>query len=718
MNGSVLLFLLAATPTGPVDFDTEVLPMLAKAGCNAGACHGAAAGRGGFKLSLFGGDPAADYRVIVRDLEGRRVNLVRPERSLLVLKPTWQLDHEGGERFAADSREAEVLLDWIRAGAPREKPRQLSELAVTPRAFTAQQLPAELQLAVTAKFDDGTVRDVTDLALYVPADSASTAVDERGRVQVLRPGRHSIVVRFLTHVQAVQVTAPQPNNSFDLATAPRNNWIDDEIYRALSDLRLPPSPRADDATLLRRVTLDLTGRLPTPDRVRSYLADDNPLKFDVEVDRLIAGPDFAEYWTYKLARWLRIRVGPNDADGAKTYFAWLRRQVETRQPLDRIVAELLTSDGNTHEQGPPNFHRSAGDARAEAEHVAEALLGIRLRCANCHNHPLDRWTQDDYHGLAAIFAKLERGAVVQIRSSGEVIHPATGEPARQRIPGERFLPANGDGRGELARWVISRENPRFATAWVNRLWQSLLGRGLVEPVDDLRDTNPATHPALLDRLAHDFANNGHDLRHTVRLIVSSAAYQRSSQALPASQLDDKFYSHALSRPLAPEVLLDAIRDATGQAVRYYPFPDPPRMLARFKISQDARVTSSMRAIQFHSPQLAYPDLGPLAPCSADNLDCPAEPSAAVSLDDLTAQLHWINGSIINGQLKDSPQLLNLEGQVPVERMIENSYLRTVSRLPSEREFSHWRKQLANGDEERREDFAWALLSCREFVTNH
>ena len=333
---------------------------------------------------------------------------------------------------------------------------------------------------------------------------------------------------------------------------------------ALAALRLPPSPRADDAALLRRVTLDLTGRLPTPERIRAFLADKSSGKFAAEVDRLLASPEFTEYWTFRFARWLRVRTGPNDAAGTKALHGWLRQQIAAGRPLDEWTAELITSEGNSHEYGPANFHRNATDARGEAEYVAESLLAIRLRCANCHNHPLDRWTQDDYHGLAAIFARLERGPVVSLKLSGEVIHPVTGEAAIPRLPGERFVQPSEDNRAALADWITSSDDRRFARAQVNRLWHALFGRGLVEPIDDLRETNPASHPQLLDRLADDFASHRYDVRHTLRLLAGSAAYQRGDRPLPEAKSDDRFYSHARARPLLPEVLLDAVCDALGE----------------------------------------------------------------------------------------------------------------------------------------------------------
>lgn len=698
-----LLLLLSANPP-PVDFDTDVLPVLTKAGCNAGACHGAAAGRGGFKLSLFGGDPAADQRAIACELEGRRVNLAHPERSLLLLKPTWQLEHEGGERFTADGPEAAVLLAWIRAGAQRTAPRQLVRLEVSPTQAAVEMLPAEYVLKAVAQFDDGSSRDVSGQAVYTPADPASTEVDALGRVKVLRPGRHSIVVRFLTQVVAVQVTASYPQPALAVDALPRHNWVDDEINATLAALRLPLSAQADDAALLRRVTLDLTGRLPTPERIREYLADRRPgaEKFVAEVERLLASPQFTEHWTFKVAEWLRIQPGPNDREGTETYYAWLREQIAARRPLNELIAELITADGDSHTQGPPNFHRSTGDARGEAEHVAEALLAIRLRCANCHNHPLDRWTQDDYHGLAAIFAKLDRTRAVKLKTTGETIHPVTGEAALPRIPGEKFLDPAADGRPQLAAWLTAKDNRYFARAWVNRLWESLLGRGLVHPVDDLRDTNPATHPALLDRLTHDFTAAGFDLRHTLRLIALSAAYQRGATPQAASLHDDRFYSHALPRPLSQEVLLRAVCTATGVGQHAQPKYTPP----------PSRMVSDRPRQQPFDP-LAVAVCAGQPGQAKDGLPQPP--------NELTAQLHWLNGPIVNAKLTDPTSALAelAKSNPPPAKLIETYYLRTLSRLPSESELKFWQGELTSGDwAEKCQDLAWSLLSCREFVTNH
>jgi hypothetical protein len=711
VNAISLLLLLAASPA-PVDFDTEVLPVLTKAGCNAGACHGAASGRGGFKLSLFGGDPAADHRAIAAQFEGRRVNLARPERSLLLLKPTWQLDHEGGQRFEEDSAEARLLLNWIRDGAARQPVRRLARLSAHAEQDAFEMLPAETSLAVTARFDDGTACRVDGLAVYAPADPAATEVDAHGNVKVLLPGRHAIVVRFLTEAVAVQLTAAFANPPLELSAAPRGNWIDDEIHGTLAELRLPPSPPADDATLLRRVTLDLTGRLPTPERIRWYLAQTSERKLETEVDRLLGSREFTEYWTYKLWHWLGADDSSQLAQSRAVFYGWLEEQIAAARPLDEWTREMLVATGDSSEVGPANFQRLAADARAQAEHVVESLLAIRLRCANCHNHPLDRWTQDDYHGLAAIFARVERGDVVKLRPSGEVTHPVTGEAAIPKIPGGEFLDASGDGRLALADWLASKENPYFARAWVNRLWESLLGRGLVHPSDDLRDTNPATHSALLDRLASDFAANQFRIRHTLRLIATSAAYQRSGRALPENRHDARYYSHAVARPLESGVLIKAVCQVTG--VRYENL-----------VIRERGEKGMMSRTPRRSREPAFDPFG-VAQCDGTRLANVGDRIGGVAQQTgspfaLSGRLEWLAGDLINHRLDDMDNELSrlVRRQVSPQRLVEEYYLRTLSRLPTKAESTFWNEELARGDRAARcEDFAWALLSCEEFVTNH
>ncbi|MGH7127122.1 MAG: DUF1549 domain-containing protein, partial [Planctomycetaceae bacterium] len=453
-----LLFsvLLAAEPTPTrIDFDTEIVPLLTKSGCNAGACHGSAAGRGGFKLSLWGSDPAADYAAIVRELEGRRINLARPERSLVLLKPAEFLPHGGGTRFDIPSAPADRLLAWIRAGAPRntDEPRRLTRLDVTPRTAFLERPGETVSLRAIAHFDDGRTRDVTGWTVFTAADPSAVEIDsETAEAAVRRRGLHTVVARFLDRVEPVRLFVPYSDQPIPLAEPSADNFIDRHVLTMLERLRLPVSPPADDATFLRRARLALTGRLPTPEEIDAFTTDTAAEKRERLLDRLLASEDFADYWAFEFAKLLRIRALANDDAVAHTSHSWLRQAIAEGMPYDRMVRTLLTAEGDSHTVGPAGFSRMTAGPREQAEHVSEIFLGVRLRCANCHDHPLDRWTQDDYHGLAAIFANVERGRIVSVSERGEVMHPATGEPAVPRLPGAEFLSDAPDHRPALAGW--------------------------------------------------------------------------------------------------------------------------------------------------------------------------------------------------------------------------------------------------------------------------
>jgi hypothetical protein len=454
----------------PLDFDTQIIPVLTKAGCNAGACHGAAAGRGGLHLSLWGADPSADFETLVHAFEGRRINTVRPAASLIVAKPTGYLDHGGGQVLDEHSPGTKLLLAWIGSGAARGGGRKLTRLEVSPLRQVIQSVPAEVQLEVLASFDNQPPEDVTPWTVFTPSDTAAIQVDaERGVARILRRGQQVLIARFLDQVVALQWTVSLNDRPVDHTSVPRTNFIDDDILRTLTDLRLPVSLPADDAAYLRRVSLDLTGRLPVPDAVDSFLRDQSATKRETLVDSLLASEAFADYWTLFIARLLRVHSLPNEQEGMRAYAQWLRRQIADQAPLDRMGRELLTATGDSHAVGAANFGRMVSDARAHAELVSQFFLGMRMGCANCHNHPLDRWTQDDYHGLAAVFARLDRGRQVRLLSRGAVTNLRTGEPAVPRIPGERDLLENGDPSAAVAQWLTSGENLYFARATVNRL---------------------------------------------------------------------------------------------------------------------------------------------------------------------------------------------------------------------------------------------------------
>ena len=693
---------LADDGSSRVDFRNDLVPVFTKHGCNTGACHGAAIGRGGFRLSLYGGDPAADYDAIVRRVSGRRVNLTRPNESLIVLKSAEYVEHGGGTVFDYDGESARLLIDWIRQGARYESIRRLKRVEVTPLRHVAESLGESVPLQAVAHYSDGSKRDVTQWTIFAAEDASAVEIDsESATSKTIRRGRHIVVARYLSEVVPIEMIVPLTDSEVDLAAESRNNFIDDEILKSLAVLGLEPSPTAADAAFLRRVSLDLTGRLPSAERVNVFLADVKPDKRAVLVDELIRSKEFSEYWTFQFAKLLRIRPQRDDGEGAFTYHRWLATQIRDNVNYKELARSLIMATGDSHTSGPPNFYRTVAGPREQAEFMSELFMGSRLRCANCHNHPLDRWTQNDYHGLAAIFAKIERGRIVSEKPSGQTIHPRTLEPAIQRIPGERFL-ANDtdDSRKQLADWLTDASNPYFAKAIVNRLWKRMMGRGLVEPVDDFRDTNPATHPALLDKLATDFIENGYSLRHSLRVIATSDAYARSANAIEQNKDDDRFYAHALRRPLEPEVLADAISDVVGIADKYGEEPD------------------GTRAIALVNPKTPSRTLDILGRCGRDE-SCEGAPG---TVSGLSQKLHLFNGPLLNARITaEGSRLKRLwdAGKQPAA-IIDEFYMVALGRYPTAQERIYWKRQLQSVDKKKAflEDFVWGLLASREFVTNH
>ena len=690
-----------------LDFNTEVMPVFTKFGCNSGACHGAAVGRGGFKLSLYGGDPSSDYDSIVRDSRGRRVNLVDSERSLLMQKPTEAIEHGGGTVLDMDGESARLLTAWISQGAmPHRKARErmsLVKLDISPTKTVLNSIKDQVKLTAIAQFSDGSQKDVTAWTVFSAEDQSAISIDsETYRVKVLRRGRHIVVARFLEKVVPIELIVPLSDQPIDISKVTQTNFIDEEILKTLSMLRLPVSPDCDDATFLRRASLDLTGRLPEQDRVDTLLAIGKLNRANL-IDELLASKDFVDYWTYELAKLLRVHPQANNDVGAKAYHAWIAKQLSDHVGFDKIAQELILSTGDTLENGPANFYATVRGPREQAELVSEVFMGSRLRCANCHNHPLDRWTQDDYHGLAAIFAKVEMGRFIKSKPNGEVIHPRTTEPASMQIPGEtRFSKKVKDGRIPFADWLTRRNNPYFAKAIVNRVWRQMMGRGLVEPVDDFRDTNPPTHPELLDLLAENFIQSGYDLRHIIRVIAISASYARSSNAITGNQDDDRFYSHSIRKRLQPEVLADAITDVLGVSEKYGTLP------------------LGTRATSLVDPKTNSRTLDVLGRCGRID-SCEQESNAGGGL---TQKLHLFNGELLNARISvQGSRLRNLlsKSRSHVE-VIQQFYRIGLSRLPTEKEVQFWESELAKVDQDEQkkvlEDFVWGMLTSQEFTTNH
>ncbi len=707
---------VAPSPGRAWDFAADVVPILTRYGCNAGGCHGKADGRGGFHLSLFGYDPEGDFLHLTRDDSGRRVSPFRPGESLVLGKATGHIPHGGGPRFPADSDAYETVRDWIGAGAPQRSGAThgpLTALAIEP-ASARLEGPGPRQFRVEARYADGHRRDVTRLASFRVNDDSAAQVDSNGKATLLRRAETDVVVRYQSQVAVARLSTPiNPDLAFDFAKVPRRNLnvVDRELFKRLEALKVPPSPRASDAAFLRRASLDLDGRQPTPEQVREFLKDDDPGKRAKLVDRLLADRDFVRFWQIKLGDMLQIsnaRFGV----GAIRYHDWIHESLTANRPWDQVVRALLTGVGDptAAEGGPVNYALDGADAKIQAEQTARRFLGLRLRCCQCHDHPFDIWTQDDYYGLAAFFAKVGRdGAapgrmgkvLVKVDPKGQLEHPRTHKAAEPKIPGGPApkLAEQDDPRAALADWMIGPDNPFFARAAVNWVWAQLFGGGLVEPADDLSRSNPPVHPELLDALAAHFVAHRYDLRDLVRTIATSEAYGLSAATVPGNESDTRLFSHALPRPLTAHQMADALAQVTDVPNRF-------------------GALGARRALDLRDPTTPSAILDTFGRCPRVD-GCSTVGPVALSL---RQSLMLIGGEAVEAKVQDRRgYLANLLELAPSSAdIVENLYLRSLCRPPTAEELAHWTRELsaAKSLPDAAEDLFWGLLNSREFAFNH
>ena len=590
-----------AAPTG---FTNQVLPVLTKAGCNSGACHGASAGKGGLKLTLRGYDPPADYATLTRQALARRVDLAEPAQSLLLRKPSGGTPHGGGKRFAADSPEYRILRDWIGQGCPPPS-------AADPRVAALEVSPSDVTLApgqsrqvrVSARYSDGQRTDVTRWVKFGSGDDGVASVDDGGRVTLRGSGEAPITVWFASRVAFARFRSPYPNRPPALAfrRSARRGFVDDLVLKKLESLGIAPADPADDATFLRRLYLDTAGVLPTPDEASAFLRDcgaergSAPLTADgaalapyrardAAVERLLQRPEFVDYWTYRWSDLFLVSTRKLPSRGMWTFYRWIRERVERNTPWDQVAREVLTATGSTFRNGAANYYVLHKDPIDLTETTTQAFLGMSLTCARCHNHPLEKWTQNDYYAMANLFGRLrlkngeQTGeTLVFAADTGDVNHPRANVPLPPRPLDGLPLPPGSteDRRAHLARWLTAPDNPYFARALVNRVWRNFMGRGLVEAEDDLRQTNPPSNDELLTALAGDFVRSGYDVRRLIRTIVTSAAYQRSADPASGAPADGRYYSTYIPRRLPAEVLLDAISQVTGVPTAFPGYPPAP-----------------------------------------------------------------------------------------------------------------------------------------------
>ncbi len=719
-------------------FRNHVQSVLSKVGCNSGACHGAAAGKNGFKLSLRGYDPESDYLAITRQSRGRRIVPKDPGRSLFLTKPSGAIPHKGGLRFRVDSLEYRVLSEWLANGhpAPSDDDSRLDRLEVLP-ANTVLQPGDNQQLLVLAHFDDGRVEDVTRWVKFTAVNVSVADVDQSGAVNVTGPGETAIVAWYLSNNETATITVPYDVDVSPerFAEAPRNNFIDDHVLAKLESLNIPPSPDATDAEFLRRAFLDTIGVLPKASEVRAFLEDESPDKRERLIDELLGRPEFVDYWTHKWCDLFLVTSRRFRPKALQAFYVWIRRHVMNNTAWDRFAREMVTAKGSTYENGATNFYTLHQDPLDMAETVSMAYLGMSIQCARCHDHPLEKWTNDDYYGMASIFARV-RGKgwagdykqgdglrTIFTVDDGELIQPRTGRPQLPRpLDGVAIDPADlTDRRIHLADWLTSPENPYFARAISNRVWANFMGTGIVEKIDDLRSTNPPSNEPLLTALAEYLIENEYDLHALMRVILMSKTYQRSSRSLPDNESDERFYSRWYPRRLKAEVLLDAFSRATLVAT---PFHEQPKGARAMQLIDPGRVEIVPRSgVVKKDPNdetvgsyflrtFGNPERIITCECERSN-----EPS-------MVQVLHLANGDTINRKLEAENNIIGrlMTRGYTHEQIVEELYLNAFSRFPTESETKQIVEIVKEAplEDERLawEDLHWSMLTSREFLFNH
>jgi hypothetical protein len=712
-----------------VSFEREVVAVLARAGCSAGACHGNLNGKGGFKLSLRGEDPAVDYQVLTRDMLARRVDRLNPAQSLLLLKATGQVPHEGGTRFASASPEAAIVRAWMAAGCPADPPQlpKLSRLDVAPTQQVLVDPTDRFRVTVTAHFADGTRRDVTALASFEFTTLGIARISSTGEVQRDRLGETVLIVRYLSQVAAVPIVFLPNRPVPDLADYPTAHAIDRLVAAHWRHRRLPPADLAPDSVFVRRAYLDALGVLPTPDETRAFLADPDPHKREKLIDQLLTRPEFAEFWAQKWSDVLRNEEKALDRKGVTVFYRWLAAQIAADRPLQELAREILTATGSTYAHPPANFWRAVRDPLQRAESVAQVFLGIRIGCARCHNHPFDRWTMDDYYGFAAVFARLDYRILENKRRddldkhefvgeqivfqnrTGEVLHPRTGRPVAPRMLGGPVVSsaAGSDRLALFADWLTTADNPYFAAAQVNRIWLHLMGRGLVDPNDDFRLTNPPTNPELLDWLTRDFVAGGYRLKRTVRHIMTSRVYQLASTSPPSHPAtDDGHHARAAVLPLQAEQLLDALAQVTQVPVPFkgYPLglranqiPAPPQSGRRGFDGVGERFLQA-----FGKPER-------LLTCECERNTDPG----------LLQAFQLTTGELIHSMIRHRENRIgkHLAAGLSDAAILEDLYLAALCRPPTPTEADRLLAFVRSAPDRRAawEDVLWAVLNSKEFL---
>ena len=707
----------------PINFPNQITPIFTKTGCNGGGCHGKSGGQNGFRLSLLGFEPSEDYEHLVKEARGRRLFPAAPERSLLLLKGAATLPHGGGKRLDEKSDDYRLLVRWINQGMPYGNTNDpvVDRIEVFPKERT-MALGGEQQLAVVAHYTDGRTEDVTRSALYEANDKDMAKTEENGLVKLYQqPGDVAVMIRYQAKVAVFRATIPLGATVTNLPIA--KNFIDELVFKKLQTIGMPPSELADDATFLRRVTIDVAGRLPTADETKQFLADTRTDKRERWVNQLLESPEYADHFATKWTALLRNkRTDPKQMRMTYAFHDWVRDSLLENKPYNEFVRELLTASGDVAQNPAVAWYRQARDTTTQLEDTAQVFLGQRLKCAECHHHPFERWSQQDYYSFAAFFSQVSRKASTQpgdeVVFAKRTVASATNKKTKQSVKPAGLgatpvsLTADDDARQALADWMLNSKNRFFARSLVNRYWKHFFNRGLVEPEDDMRDTNPATNPELLDGLARAFIESGYDLKQLVRSICTSSTYQLSSVPNQFNQVDKQNFSRYYPKRLTAEVLLDSVNVVMKSESSFAGLPTGTRAV---QLPDNSYNASSYFLSVFGRPDMAS--------------SCECERSQDASL---AQSLHLLNAKDIQEKLaRDGGRAASLgeDSTRPDEEKLRELYLLTFSREPSEKEIAtgktHIAKRTAAQSEteivakrQAYEDIVWALLNTKEFLFNH
>jgi hypothetical protein len=706
----------------PVSFEFEMLAALSKQGCNSGACHGSPSGKGGFRLSLRAFDTVLDKQTLIREDLGRRTNPLDADASLLLAKPMMRLPHGGGLKLTKRDPAYAILRQWIAEGCrpDAEEAARCVKIEVYPGNISRSELATtgrllkfphvQQQLAVVARFSDGSSRDVTQLACYSSSDTAVADVTAEGLVTGYDRGEAAIIVRYLEHIESCSLTFVKGIPGYEWPSPLAANYVDELVYAKLRQLQYVPAGLASDDEFLRRVYLDVLGQLPTLEETKAFLADASSDKRAKLIDKLLDRPEHAKFWALKWGDLLRLTSTQVGSGGVFKYHRWLERAFDTNMPYDQFARELLSSSGSTLAQPTANFYRTATDAQDSVESISQLFLGARLQCAKCHNHPFERWTQDNYFGLTAFFNRVQRKKsprgdemVIYQAHSGEVTQPRTGKQMKPWLPGEGEVEPSktGDRRQPFVDWLTAKDNSLFAKVEANRLWTFVMGRGIVDPPDDFRDSNPPSNAALLDSLAKDFSEHGFDRRHLLRTILNSRTYQADFRPSEGSKDEVKYFSHYQPRLLSAEQLLDAICAVTDLPEKFSGLPE------------------GMKATQLPAPDVAKHEFLKAFGQPERQTVCACE---RTSDSNLGMAIQFFNGPLIHGKLRDTGNRFRklLAAGRPAEEVVREMYLAAVCREPTRKEIDASLAHLAakKDDVTAFEDIAWAILNTNEFLFQH